>query len=118
MALRLPGVGAPTIWAPRPADGIGARPPSTTPAGVGAERGAACGAGAGAGCSDGCSGGAAGLGGAASLGTRFSAALRFPNTLPYSKRTQARFKSLPRNGDNRLDFGFLVSDRPVISCAS
>src|SRR5687767_11461367 len=89
MVLRLPGVGAPTTCAPRPADGIGARPPSTAPPGVGGERGAACGAGGGAGCSEGCSEGegcaAAGRGAGAASGAWLSAALRFPNTLPYSR---------------------------------
>jgi len=42
---RRPGVGAETRGAPRPAEGIGARPPSIATAGAGAGRGAACGAG-------------------------------------------------------------------------
>ena len=148
MVLRLPGVGAPTTCAPRPADGIGERPPSTAPARVGRRaraglrrrgrrrlqrrlqrgrrlrrRRTRCGRGSGA---------------------WLSAALRFPNTLPYSRYqlrlsmilSENRFPLfgaatlaaeaverslsgiLSNSGENRLDFDFLDSERPVSSCAS
>src|SRR5438105_2607014 len=108
MVLRLPGTGAPTIGAPSPTEGIGERPPSTTPAGVGAERGAACAAGAGAGCNAGAAGGgAAGRDAdAVPAGARPSAALRFPNTYTYSTTLDsgrhARLRNFSSSGDNRL----------------
>jgi hypothetical protein len=76
MLLRAPGVGALMIGAPRPIDGMGERPPSTTPAAFGAERGAGSDAGTGAGCRDGCGADAGCVSGAD--WPRLS--VRFPNT--------------------------------------
>src|SRR5262245_21507928 len=88
---RLPRAGAGTSWAPRPAEGIGARPPSITPDGP--DGGAVCGAGCGAGGNDVLAAGWA-CGRGAAPGTRVSAVLRFPNTQLTSDRPSGPLEQL------------------------
>src|SRR3569833_2027409 len=92
-------VGAGTSGAPSPAEDSGAR------------RSAGCPAGAAAAGFD-ATGGAAGAG-------RVSVVLRFPNTDGFLEVFQSPyfFRSLPSSGDSRPPRDFLVSERPVRSCA-
>src|SRR5262249_14166724 len=112
---RLPGDGAVTRGAPRPAEGIGARPPSITIAAAGAPSGRAdppvTGRVAGAGSIPAAAG--AWLG----EGRPLAGAERLPNTSLNSERYAERFISLSRMGLNIPDFVFLPSVRPVIDCA-